>query len=233
MSMQIMIQACAHAGTAEAFKAWCLETLGPALLARAPAIERLIVNVAVPAPTQSPYGSAESLQGDEFDVVLQVWVPRLQKLVSAWRPVAKEFAAKTRVHHVYRLAETEVLYRPEQLQGTPTPGIKLMRGLYLYDDLPAAAAQRIWAHHSGLAVKVHIGLARYARHWVDEVLTPGSPTIRGISDLHFPDEESMRERYFDSPRGRDEILHDLGHFICGGTQRFYGREHILIPRQDK
>jgi hypothetical protein len=29
------------------------------------------------------------------------------------------------------------------------------------------------------------------------------------------------------PRGRDEILHDIGHFISGGTQRFYGREFIL------
>jgi hypothetical protein len=202
------------------------------LLARAPSIERLIVNVAIPAPVSSPYGSGESLQGDAFDVVLQVWVPTLQALVAAWRPVAERFNAKVRVQHVYRLTETVVLCKPEQAQALPTPGIKLMRGLYLYDDLPDAAAQRMWAHHSVLAVKVHIGLARYARHWVDEVLTPGSPAIRGLSDLHFPDEASMRERYFDSPRGRDEIQHDLGHFIRGGTQRFYGREHILKPRQD-
>lgn len=225
--MQIMIQACARAGQAEEFKAWCLRTLAPGLLARAPAIERLIVNLAIPAPAEGPYGSAESLQGDEFDVVLQAWVPRLPVLVDAWRPVAEAFGARTRLHHVYRLTETEVLYRPERLQGTPTPGIKLLRGLYLFDDLPDAAAQRIWAHHSGLAVRVHVGLARYARHWVDQVLTPGSPPIRGLSDLHFPDEPSMRDRYFDSPRGREQIRHDLGHFIRGGTQRFHGREHIL------
>lgn len=227
MSTQIMIQVCARAGQSEGFKAWCLDTLGPGLLARAPAIERLIVNVAIPAPADGPYGSAESLQGDAFDVVLQVWVPRLPLLVAAWRPLAQAFGAWTRRHHVYRLTETEVLYRPHQLRGTPTPGIKLLRGLHLFDDLPDAAAQRIWAHHSGLAVQVHVGLARYARHWVDEVLTPGSPPIRGVSDLHFPDEASMRERYFDSARGREQIRHDLGHFIRGGTQRFHGREHIL------
>lgn len=224
---QIMIQARAHEGAAEDFKAWCLGTLAPGLLARAPAIERLIVNVALPEPASSPYGGGESLQGDAFDAVLQVWVPRLQSLVAAWRPLAQAFNARVRAQHVYRLTDTEVLHKPDLLQGVPTPGIKLLRGLYLFDDLPDAAAKRMWAHHSGLAVKVHVGLARYARHWVDAVLTPGSPPIRGVSDLHFPDEASMRERYFDSPRGRDEILHDLGHFIQAGTRRFHGREYIL------
>ena len=230
--MQIMIQARARESAAEDFQAWCLNTLGPGLLARAPSIERLVVNLAIPAPANGPYGSGESLEGDAFDVVLQVWVPRLQALVAAWRPVSAAVNARTRVQHVYRLTDTEVLYRSEQLQGVPTPGYKLLRGLHLFEDLPDAAAQRIWAHHSALATRVHVGLARYARHWVDEVLTPGSPPIRGLSDHHFPDEESMRERYFDSPRGRDEIRHDLGHFIRAGTQRFYGREHILKHGRD-
>ncbi len=103
-----------------------------------------------------------------------------------------------------------------------------MRGLFFFDDLPDTAVQRIWAHHSKLATKVHIGMARYARHWVDEILTHGSPKVRGFSDLHFPSENAMRDQYFESPRGRDEILHDIGHFIRGGTQRFYGQEFILL-----
>jgi len=37
----------------------------------------------------------------------------------------------------------------------------------------------------------------------------------------------VRNRYFDSPRGRDEIAHDIGHFISHGAQRFCGREFIL------
>ncbi len=225
--MQIMIQACARKGTADPFKSWCLESLGPQLLARAPAIERLIVNLAVPTPSAQPYGSSESLQGDAFDVVLQIWVSDRAVLEAALRPLAEEFAARTRLQHVYQLTDTEVLRAPGFADGTPTAGIKLMRGLYLFDDLPDAAAQRIWAHHSNLAVKVHVGLARYARHWVDAVLTPHSPAIRGLSDLHFPSEEAMRDRYFDSPRGRDEIWHDIGHFISGGTQRFYAAEHVL------
>ena len=225
--MQIMIQACAKHGAGDTLKAWCLDTLGPGLLARDPAVERLIVNLAMPAPSIQPYGSAESLQGESFDVVLQVWAPTLAVIQRAMRPFAEEFAARTRLQHVYRLTDTEVLRAPGFVDGKPTAGIKLMRGLYLFDDLPDAAAKRMWAHHSELAVKVHVGLARYARHWVDAVLTPGSPTIRGMSDLHFPSEEAMRDRYFDSPRGREEIMHDIGHFISAGTQRFYAQEYVL------
>lgn len=225
--MQILIQACACAGREKLFKNWCLGTFAPRLLRRSRAIQRLIVNVAIPPPAAQPYGQAEALEGDDFDVILQVWVPDLPSMVDAWRPLADAFAAWTRVAHVYRVTDTEVLYRPALMAGTPSPGIKLMRGLFLFDDLPDVAAQRIWHHHASLAVRVHVGLGRYARHWVDEVLTPGSPKVRGFSDLHFPDEASMRERYFDSQRGREQVLHDVGNFICGGTKRFYAREHIL------
>lgn len=37
----------------------------------------------------------------------------------------------------------------------------------------------------------------------------------------------MRDRYFDSPRGKDEIVHDIGHFIASGGKRFYGQEHLI------
>lgn len=225
--MQIMVQASAPPGTADELKAWCLETLGPRMLSQGAAIERLIVNLARPAHAEGPYGAGESLQGDAFDVVLQAWVPDIADFHCAMKPLAGAFAERVARWHGYRLTEYEVINRFGRLVDGPTPGLKLMRGLHLFDDLPDAAAQRIWAHHSELAVKVHVGLARYARHWVDEVLTPGSPRIRGLSDLHFPCEQAMRDRYFDSPRGREEIMHDIGHFICGGTQRFYGEEHIL------
>lgn len=225
--MQIMIQACAAAGGADELKAWCLETLAPRMLSRGTQVDRLIVNLALPTPVDQPYGSGESLEGDAFDVVLQVWVQDLAQFHRALAPLGGALAERVRVQHLYRLTDTEVFNRFDPRPAGASPGIKLLRGLYLFDDLPDAAAQRMWAHHSGLATRVHVGLARYARHWVDEVLTPGSPRIRGLSDLHFPDEAALRERYFDSPRGRDEIMHDIGHFICGGTQRFYGQEYIL------
>jgi len=181
-----MIQVCANEHEGDEFKAWCLQTLGPALLSGGSTIDRLVVNLAVPTPATQPYGSGESLEGDAFDVVLQIWAPRFDTIVRSMLPIAAEFAARTRVQHVYRLTETEVVRAADLPRRGESPGIKLIRGLYFFDDLPDPAVQRLWAHHSGLAVKVHVGLVRYARHWVDSILTPGSPTIQGFSDLHFP-----------------------------------------------
>ena len=74
---------------------------------------------------------------------------------------------------------------------------------------------------------MHAGTARYTQHWVDEVLTPGGPAVNGFSDLHFPSLEAMRDRYFDSPRGQQEIVHDIGHFIVAGSKRFCGQEYRI------
>jgi hypothetical protein len=226
--MQLLIQACAaEGGQSEAFKHWCLEAWAPKLVEAETGIAHLIVNLATEHALAQPYGSAESLSGDAFDVIVQIALHEGnddERVVQQYLPGLQ---ARSSVHHVYRVTESEVFHQPDLPRGAPTPGIKLMRGLFLFEDLPDAAAQRIWEHHSALATKVHVGLARYSRHWVDGVLTKDSPKIRGLSDLHFPDEASMRDRYFDSPRGRDEIMHDIGHFIAGGTQRFYGKEYVL------
>jgi hypothetical protein len=226
--MQVMIQARAAAQEeSDAFKRWSLEQWAPRVLEEDAGVARLIVNLATAIPALQPYGNAESLGGDAFDVVVQIYLQNGSDYERVVKPNLPCLQDRSGAYHAYRVTESEVLHKPALIRSAPTPGIKLMRGLFIFEDLPDTAARRMWAHHSSLAEKVHVGLARYARHWVDGVLTEGSPMIRGLSDLHFPDEQTMRDLYFDSPRGRDEIMHDLGHFIAGGTQRFCGQEYVL------
>jgi len=225
--MQIMIQLQANPRQVQQLRHWCLHEWGPSL-AQAASLQKVIVNLALTEIQLLPYGQSESLQGEALDVVVQLW-PHPQcnaaDLLQSLQQVLHEKAAKM---HIYQISDTEVLNRQELDSSTAqVPGIKIMRGLFLYEDLPDPAAKRMWAHHSNLATKVHIGLSRYARHWVDQVITEYSPKIRGLSDLHFPDLESIQNRYFDSERGREEISHDIGHFIQNGTVRFFGEEYIL------
>jgi len=225
--MQIMIQLQAHPRQVQQMRHWCLHEWGPSL-AQAASLKKVIVNLALTEIQLLPYGQSESLQGDTLDVVVQLW-PHLQcntvDLLQSLQQVLHEKVAKM---HIYQISDTEVLNRQELDSSTAlVPGIKIMRGLFLYEDLPDTAAQRMWAHHSNLAAKVHIGLSRYARHWVDNIITEHSPQIRGLSDLHFPDLDSIQNRYFDSERGREEISHDIGHFIQDGTVRFFAQEYIL------
>lgn len=101
------------------------------------------------------------------------------------------------------------------------PGVKFLSLMRFHEDLPEAAARRLWAHHAPLALRVHVGMARYIRDWV----TSPAP-FHGIAELHFPSTEAMLTRWFDSEAGRAAILHDVGHFLLRST-RLYTTEHVL------
>jgi hypothetical protein len=188
---------------------------------------RFSVNLAQENPLRELY-SGESLEGDDFDVVLQCHVPHLAAWREAFGPIESDLANRCAKRFDYRI--TDLIVKQDSAQdnrGTPSPGYKLMRGLVFHADLGPAAARRQWAHHANLAVRVHVGMSRYVQHWVDERLTPDAPAVGGFSELYFPSLEAMRDRYFDSVRGKEEIIHDIGHFIAAGTKRFYGREYQI------
>lgn len=207
-----------------AVSGWLLEEFGPSN----DTDHELVINIAIDPPIAlSLYGSQESNSEERFQVVLQSSFNDAEAQTRWLRESVEKAPVIISRQHTYAVESTVVIHRQGFLRGRSTPGYKLLRGLYLFDDLSDAAAQRMWAHHSDLATRVHIGMSRYCRHWVHSNLTPDAPKVRGFSDLHFPDVDSMVNRYFDSERGRQEIIHDIGHFIKGGTQRMFLREHVF------
>jgi hypothetical protein len=221
-----MTQLVAAPGAQRELRRWCLEEIG-ARLATSAEMQHFIVNVAKANPLPELY-PGESLEGDEFDVVLQSWASSLAIWEKAFRPFEGELSALSAKRFDYRISERTIRHESALLRpGRPTPGYKLMRGLVFHADLGAAAARRQWLHHADLAVRVHLGVARYTQHWVEERLSAEAPAIGGFSELHFPSLEAMRDRYFDSQRGRQEIIHDTGHFIASGSKRFYGEEQVF------
>lgn len=177
--MQFMCFLKARSERAGAFRQWFLESLAPRLLEMAPMpVQRLIVNLAdCPPAGFAIYGGAEVAVGPQYEVILQVWCESgadFERLLAVGEAELQEWVE---VLHCYRITETEVLHKPDLLVGKPTPGYKLLRGLFFHEDMPDSAVQRSWERHQHLAVKVHVGLARYVRHWVDEVLTADAPAI--------------------------------------------------------
>lgn len=227
--VQVLVQLAAADGDSQSLGRWCVETLGPELLASNPSVERLIVNVDADLPRDlRPYGSHDEMGQAVVSAALQLWVPELATFPLLLKPFDVELHKRVSTRNVYALTETEVMRKLDFVRGRPSPGIKVMSGLFFFDDLSDAAAKRLWAHHSELARRVHVGAVRYSRHWVDSVVTPGSPAIGGFADLHYPDKSALRDLYFDSPRGRDEIIHDIGHFVEGDMQRFFATEYVLL-----
>jgi hypothetical protein len=138
-----------------------------------------------------------------------------------------EWALQTwRAHAVqgFVLQEHEEFHRR---QGVPHT-LKLLALLSFHADLGPDAARRSWAHHAVLASRVHLGAQRYRRNWVCESWNSDDErlSVDGMAEIDFAADEDLTERYFDSERGRQEILHDVGHFVRHAT-RLYLRPAAL------
>jgi hypothetical protein len=200
-----------------AFRAHALGSLGPAILRAAPALAALSADLvdATPAtlPWQRPGEPPPSAEPD-FDVVFDLWgeAAAIADALGALGPLPRVAVG------VAETVEKDELPRP----AGRAAGVKFLSLMRFRPDLPEAAARRLWAHHAGLALRVHVGMARYLRDWVTE----GEAGFQGIAELHFPSEKAMLTRWFDSEAGRAAIIHDVGHFLEGAT-RLYTTEHVL------
>jgi hypothetical protein len=214
----------------EQFQQWMLKECAPAILNQA-AVERLVINLVEVPPAQRAYTPPTDQISEDgrlaHDIVMETTVPSVDAFRALIGPSAKdqrlnEWASEC---FSYRVTERVELDRKRNSIGR-SPGIKFMSRLMFHADMPDSAARRSWDLHVKLALKVHVGACKYVRNWIEEPLTPNAPPTRGVPELHFASDADALERFFDSPRGRDEVLQDTSHFIAGGP-RLYTREYVL------
>ena len=210
------------------FRRRILKEVAPAVLAAAPdlaAASACLVDATPATPPWQRPGEPAAPADPPFDAVLDLWGSGTA-LGAALACLAERLPDAPRVSaRVAETVEKDALPRPPHRAA---PGVKFLSLMTFQDDLPPAAAQRLWAHHASLALRVHVGMARYVRDWVEE-LSPAAlplPRFHGIAELHFPSVQAMTERWFDSEAGRAAIVHDVGHFLARAT-RLYTTEHVL------
>ncbi len=215
----------ARPGQAEALKDWLLDEFGPACAA-SPDCTGLKVNIGVePAGGPALY-AAEARQGDGFDAGFDLSTPdgaAFERLMGAQGGRLGDLCAR-----VYGWPVTIETAKDEaaELAGNPAPGYKIMRGFFMFEDMPESARRRSWDQHVNLALKIH-GFARYRRYWMGEPVTPDTPAIAGATNLHFPREATWKQDYFSVENGAELISQDVGHFIEKGLARFFAKEHAF------
>lgn len=128
--------------------------------------------------------------------------------------------------HSYGVEPRLIFDRGAERRVGTSPGYKLFGRLMFHADMPDSAARRSWTLHAGLAERVHIGASRYVQNWVIEPLSADCPPTRGMPEMSFPSEGDLVDRFFDSDRGREEILQDTAHFVAAGP-RFYAIENVV------
>lgn len=97
--------------------------------------------------------------------------------------------------------------------GEEPGGIKMISFMRPVAGKTAAQCLRYWRdHHTGLALRIHIGLADYRQN---EVLHAENvdDNVYGISELYFRSDEDFAERFFDSDAGREAIFADVALFL--------------------
>jgi hypothetical protein len=211
-----------------AFRVRLLGEIGPAILAGAPALDALSIDLVDQTPASPPWrrpGEPYVPSVPDFDGVIDLW--GAGDTLDAGLAIAARLAqgCVSASARVIETVEKNELPRPP---GAQAPGVKFLSLMTFHDDLPDPVARRLWAHHARLALDVHVGMARYVRDWVVDLARGPSPVPRfhGVAELHFPSAEAMMERWFVSDAGRAAIVHDVGHFLARAT-RLYTSEHVL------
>lgn len=201
---------------------------GAAGLLSRDAIGRLVVNLVRDPPDDIPYRPAgEVATGDglpSYDAVIEVWGDG-----SAARTVSERLQGDLPGVAAWdSFAVEETVEKDEQphVLGDRSPGMKYIGRLMFHQDLPDSAARRSWGIHVPLALRVHAGASKYVRNWVIDASGEGVPLTRGISELHFRSQDDLIRRFFDGDHGKREVLHDLSHFVAGGS-RLYCWEYVL------
>lgn len=212
-------------GDRAAFRAHVLREVGPALLRAEPTLAALSVDLVDATPAVPPWqrpGEPVAPQEPDFDAVLDLRGEDvvLDAALAHLAPFTRDLAQASA--RVLETVEKDDLPRPVGVAA----GVKFLSLMRFHADLPEPAARRLWAHHAPLALRVHVGMARYVRDWVLALAPKTAPRFHGIAELHFPSVEAMTTGWFDSETGRAAIVHDVGHFLERAT-RLYTTEHVL------
>lgn len=202
--------------------------LAPAVVQACPDIEELIVNLADVDPGDAEWVRPGEVRADRptapaYDAVIEIGGSEAA-IANAADEVERLFRDRAGELGLIRTTPMPARIDRRRVPGR-SPGVKYIVLCRFHADMAASAVQRSWAHHVPLALRVHVGADIYIRHWVDEILTTGTPPVEGVTELHFPTWEDMRSRWFVDEDGRRQIIQDIGHFLASGT-RLYTTEHV-------
>lgn len=187
-----------------------LKALGPS---------RSLQSEALEAFGAAPFEATVNLvQGDDdsvpWHVVIEAWTDErtLADFMSRLLPLISARA-------VYRV--TELVEKDEGPgAGWPVAGVRMIVPWIGRSDVGPVEQRRHWDEHVPLANRIHVGVTRYVRNWVEGTVgddARSAPPYRGIASQHYPSERDLRERSFDSPASVQVIVDDVADFIAEHT----------------
>jgi uncharacterized protein (TIGR02118 family) len=114
------------------------------------------------------------------------------------------------------LVEERVLidYERDWPDGVESPGVRRISFVQAAPGVSRSEMAEHWADvHWPLARVHHPALWRYVQNVVVEPITPDTPAVDGIAELHFRSIGDLRDRFYDSDEGRRIVADDVRAFL--------------------
>jgi hypothetical protein len=212
------------------FQKWFLKEHAPLVLEHAKGAQRYIVNLAdvTPPSVENMTGLAPEVT-PAYDVITELWLgsardfrnpARLYGSGTSADAVQKHLASRARAVYSYRV--TEIIEKDLQpiRAGERSPGLKSVIPIEGRPGQSEDDWRNGWRVHSTIALRTHVGMSKYVRNLVEEILTEGAPEYFGIGELHYPTEDDMRYGLFPTPHATEVIAFDIARWGGPVSQHF-------------
>jgi hypothetical protein len=218
------------------FQQWFLKEHAPLVMERVRGLKRYIVDLAdtEPPPVEN-IGFVAPMAEARHDVITEMWFgspddfkDRIKLYGSAANAdaVEKHLAARAGAAFSYRVSEIIEKDKAVLKLGERTAGLKNVIPLFWQPGLPDDDGRNGWQVHGAIASRTHVGMSKYVRNLVEEVLTPGAPAYQGIGELHFASADDMRYSTFPTPHSLEVIAFDTARWL-GPVEQHYCSEWVL------
>jgi hypothetical protein len=205
------------------FQQWFLREHAPMVLEHARGLKRCIVNLVdtEPPPVEN-IGFVAPDAPAPYDVITEMWLgspndfkdrAKLYGSAANTDAVEKHLAARAGAVYSYRVTEIIEKDRTAPKAGERTSGLKTVIPLFWKPELPDDDGRNGWQVHGTIALRTHVGMSKYVRNLVEEVLTEGAPAYQGIGELHFASADDMRYGMFPSPHALEVIAFDTARWL--------------------
>jgi hypothetical protein len=212
------------------FTSWFLSEYAPQFLRIASGLRRWSVRLPANPPQMHnapPLAHSRFAMAPSYDLVMEMWFDSVAEFRNRHRncrsgSLASQWADRVGCEQTYRVT-------PHAAKDLSGPSAITYIALLVWKTLPREEAWRHWQAHEQLALRVHIGAARYERNWVDESLTADPERVGGITDFAFGRLEDLEQRFWSSADGTREVVADVAKF-CADAHRIYLTDwNILRP----
>jgi len=205
--------------TREAFHAWLAAEYLPRIAA-APELRGAVVRLARDlAPAEYPVHAPQRTESafPVFEALVETWFSTTEEFRRASRTL--DTGLLERGAGFISLRVTPWLEKdPRIAEAGPSgarPAMTWVSPVTFLPGLAPAEARRHWDEHVPIALRVHRGLTKYERNWVDEVMarSPDVPAFDAYADFAVARMEDFRENFFPAPEDIREIGADIADFL--------------------